>query len=432
MHNTKKNRRYWKKRIKELSELGNAHRKNIKSNLLNTLGEENQILVPKASIKTLKKFLGNKDFSLKTSLKGPAKSKFNVVKIPRIFSFSENPDETIKILRQVSSSMFREKPHTISINFNKCEIMDLAACCVLSSILLDADEYFNKKQIYIEAKGVNISSRVGQMLVISGLVEHLGLAKGEQEEKLKDNKILMPLLTDKGESQPVEQIMKYLNDCFDAEGIGLTDHGNQMMGDIIGEVFSNIDDHNKEFKRWYALGHAEIYEELTMVNLAIMNYGASFPESFIQNDTENFARHQIESLYRKQKDKHPSLDKNLYVTLLCLQKYISRYKSSDESTRGQGLVELLDNFIKIGQYDKENNISVMSITTGNISIKFDGEEVIDNKGRVYLGVRHDYLKSKEKFFKKLNNNFPGTVISMKFVINREFLEGAIRKNENSN
>lgn len=429
MHDTQKNRLRLKKWHK---------RRSIQGNQLKFKTRERRHKRKKSElIRTLRQFLIKKSFPVKRKLErlrrshsDKSLSKGNEVKIPKEFSFSTNPDQTIVALRKVASSIVRDKSHTIVIDFGQCQEMDLAACCILSSILMGSEKYFEKKGMNLLAKGINLQTDVGQMVVISGLIKHLDLeGQGEEERKIEETKILMPLLTKKtSKKDPVGEIIRYLEKCFNAEGFQLTEHGNQMMGDIVGEVFSNIGDHNEGFKEWYAIGHAIPTEEHTMVHLAIMNYGVSFYESFQQGNTENFAKKQVECLFEKQRTKYPSLSEELYITLLCLQKNISRCREGKRSTRGQGLIELLDNLMKIGEYNKKNRVSIMSITTGHISVIFDGEEIVDRKERVYLGKKLDYLKSKEKYFKELKNAFPGAVISMKFALNRNYIKGVIEEN----
>ena len=129
-------------------------------------------------------------------------------------------------------------------------------------------------------------------------------------------------------------------------------------------------------------------------------------------------------------------DEELLWTLFSLQHGISRLNSAQDETRGQGTIDLIDSFQKLGRkYDKDGNIQkpIMSITSGNINILFDGTYTIredENNLKVIAFNAENSLKNEpdEKYVKNIGNYFPGTVISIKFFIDREYIE-ELKKNE---
>ena len=126
----------------------------------------------------------------------------------------------------------------------------------------------------------------------------------------------------------------------------------------------------------------------------------------------------------------------MLYTLFALQEGVSRLKNNSvegNRRRGLGTVYLIQNFQQIGK-THDNKNPLMTITSGNTHIKFDGSYKLRqkefNKSEIGGGKRriiafnedNDIFQPPDsKFVRRLNTFFPGTIISMKFFFDGEYL-----------
>jgi len=270
------------------------------------------------------------------------------------------------------------------------------------------------------------------MLEISGLMNHLHFQEEDEIIEKKKGYIVLPLIKSRDdEEKPIEKINDYFLECLGEQGFSLEDDGENMLGQMIGEMIGNIDDHNKGFNEWFACGHCEkaFEEECSEVQLTIFNFGVSFYEGIYQDDTKEYSLKLLEKKYIE--NRHGTiaeLTKEEYLTLLTLQGDISRINSGPCDDRGQGTMDLIENFETIGQTDRYKLESLMSITTGNINITFrPGNRGLAER-RLFLNDDYSYndnLRS-SGVIRKNKYHFPGSVLSMKFYIDRQFLSKSLR------
>lgn len=382
--------------------------------------------IDKVQIKKTRKKISRLDDSFEKEM---------IIKIPKVFSFTKNPEETIHTLMKVFSFYNRDKFPCITIDFTNCYDLGLAASTALSSIILELEEYAGKCNrsigFFINAEARNEECQVNDMLKVSGLLEHLKMITKEEQELIRYQHLLMELITNENCKEPVENIVSYYLRVLDNQGFSLNQEGQQLLGEFVGEVFSNIEDHNKDFKAWYAIGHCEKQKlnDCSEVQLAIFNYGVSIYESYEQGDTLEYSKNYIEDLYQENVVKNNlSIDKETYISALSLQRGISRLNSDKHSTRGQGTMDLIDSFAKLGQSRYDGIDPEMSITSGHVTFVFDPKVKGDNNN-VFLDENYNIDKNQIGRNIKVNKyHFPGTVISMKFFVDKNYLSEAMSNN----
>lgn len=351
------------------------------------------------------------------------------LEIPEVFSFSKNAFETINVLKELSYSVKNELP--IFINHKQCKEIDLAASLVMDVILMEYKNMSKKSKLRIEVEGIlSENSKVNEILKFSGILNNLGIIKSKRDSRLE----LLPLTKNEDSGIMTTKIIDYYNKCLNSKNFILNEEGETYFSTMIGEVISNCSDHGGQNVQWYALGHYT--EKDSECNLTIFDFGNTIYEGLKNNTICSKTIEKLKKMTEYHKIKSKKVDKELLWTLFSLQHGISRLNSDCDSTRGQGTVDLIDSFQKLGAKYNDAGIlekPLMSITSGNINILFDGTYTIkensENLKIIAFNENNDLKEEPDKkFVKNTKNFFPGTVISIKFFVDRKYIE-EVQNNE---
>lgn len=351
------------------------------------------------------------------------------IEIPEIFSFSKNAFETIDVLKKISYAVKNEL--SIFINHKKCNEIDLAASLVMDVILMEYKNMSKKSNLKKGVEGfLSNNIKVNEVLRFSGILNNLGIKKSRKNSRLE----LLPLTKNEDSGIMTTKIIEYYNKCLNSKKFMLNEEGENYFSTMIGEVISNCSDHGGKNVQWYALGHYS--DKDSECNLTIFDFGNTIYNG-LKNDTiSDKTTDKLKKLTEYHKKKFKKIDEELLWTLFALQHGISRLNSDEDATRGQGTVDLIDSFQKLGsKYDENGNLEnpIMSITSGNINILFDGtytiKENTDNLKIIAFNENNDLKESPdERFVRNTKNFFPGTVISIRFFIDRKYIE-EVQNNE---
>ena len=115
--------------------------------------------------------------------------------------------------------------------------------------------------------------------------------------------------------------------------------------------------------------------------------------------------------------------------LYVLQYNVSRKRIDINDDRGKGTIKLINNFMHIGKNIEGNNPK-MAILSGNGYILFDStytlkDEIINGQKIPIIAFNEENDLSKKpdsKYVKRIDENFPGTMISMEFYLDRKYIE----------
>lgn len=346
-----------------------------------------------------------------------------IINIPQIFSFSTNVYESISVIKEIAYAARNEL--NIFLNHGNCEEIDLAASLVMDTIILEYRNACRKYKRKIKFSGkLSQNEKVNTVLRFSGILHNLGIEKNKEDSRLK----LLPFTQNEEAGIMTTKIIEYYSSCLETKGYGLTEDGIHYFSTMIGEVISNCSDHGGEFVQWYALGH--FIKSDGECNLTIFDFGDTIYEGLKNKSLYKKTTDQLDKLTKSHKKPFTHVDEELLWTLFSLQHGISRLNSDSDETRGQGTIDLIDSFQELGaKYDESGNIikPIMSITSGNINILFDGTYTIEENEKhlktIAFNVENDLTKEPDKrCVKNINNFFPGTVISIRFFIDRKYIE----------
>lgn len=384
-------------------------------------------------------FLKKENFIIKTHyFKDKA-----TVKIPKDFSLTLNPNETLLALKKLVHICNKRSINKVYIDHSDCTTVDIAASTIMDTIIMQMQHIRNKTKNPIEFSGAFPcnNSKLEALLLASGILKHLGF---KNYKNLSEKIITLDLQQGSNEisGNVSTEITKYFIKCLHANHLTLEDDGVSYLSGFIGEVMDNCTTHagvdflgnNTKFLKWYALGHYHHFNEgHGEFHLVLYNYGKTIYQG-LKDTSDKYICNILEKLTLKRMNdiKMGKTTEETLWTLYALQEGISRLKHEDE-TRGTGTVDLLETFKTISG-NRNGDEPVMSITSGKAHLLFnnvysmgdDEYNVLKNttKNQVIafnssndLNLSPDY-----QYVKTLEHSFPGTVIAMRFPLDKKYIE----------
>lgn len=364
------------------------------------------------------------------------------IDIPEVFSITNNHEETIAVLKKVFYYGCNENVKSLFFDHKKCKDFEIAASTIMDSIVMACKAY--RKSIGDELiifGNFPEDLKVRKMLIASGLPAHL-----ELKDKLltrMDNIKLFSLAAGKrgtGRSGTVAtKLTDYIDDCLETQNCELTDLGRNRISRMFSEVIDNCELHGGERTTWYTLGHFNtIQESCGEVHLVIFNYGNSIYEQLLSDETTYETREKLEYMKKRHKKEYDSnWNEETMLTVFSIQQGISRLRDKNvegNKKRGTGTVILLDTFYGLGKSVRDLEPE-FSITSGHTHIRFDKKyklkeealnvPVLGTGGRKIIAFNKEnnlFQKADPDNVTLMKQYFPGTIISMKFYIDREYLQ----------
>lgn len=403
-------------------------------NLHLTLGHSKNI---KHLVKT-KNVFSKSDFSDNTD---------NRFKIPEIFSLVDEPVKSFAFLKKLLFSLYNQDSINISIDFKDCQRIDLDASICMDIILKDVISYYNKRKMYGYRNHVRTIKIVNESEKIKKFLFSTGAYKNIANNQYKDDKLICyPLCIgyrthkkfdkkrEAKKEQDVTKLVDYVIECLrKMNKPELSAKTKKYIADISGEIMTNAEDHSSTNYR-YSIGYFEdSFDEdknhYGIFNLVILNFGETIYERI--NNPE--ACKNVEIIKQMQELSSKYTNKNWFLgdsfkeetlwTLYALQDGVS----SISPHRGNGTIKFMDCFFRLKGNDGIDDVSKMTILSGNASITFDGKYQIKT---IYKGPdEHKVMtfnddgdisnKPDEKYVKFVPNYFPGTIIIAKILIRED-------------
>ncbi|WP_407545043.1 hypothetical protein [Priestia sp. HNGD-A6] len=410
-------------------------------------------------------FLKHTPFANNKKIRAKINGDEATVKIPEVFSFMDNPDETISVYNLLYQISKNKQVTKVFIDHRNCKVLGLGASTVMDAFVMNLKNH--KKQ---QSKKIQIHGRlprdpyINMVLQVSGILKNLNIITDELDQLLEDTsgiEILDLVLGGKHSStlkvspqatsaEISTLISDYFNRCLQTQDYSLTDEGYALFCHMVGEVIDNCEIHSGDFCQWFTLGNYFIInknEEYGECNLVLFNFGQTIYEglkkhinSLGDNTTNKMAeqlKYSLEALTSQHLKKGffgPNWNEEVLWTLYALQDGVSRCISEDEPDRGTGTVRLIEAFQEIGNtYDGKT--SEMCIISGRAQIKFTGNYVMNSEMKenetrqiIAFNSQNDLnLPPDKKCVRLLKNHFPGTVISMKFYLDRKYFDDVLKE-----
>jgi hypothetical protein len=374
--------------------------------------------------------------------------------IPPIFCLIDNHDETMKFLSKTESELKQNKPKNIHFDHTDTIKIGLTASYLFDRMIKKHREYWLKKGILIQHQGLfSKEKEVNNFLVSIGLLDELSVPKGhitsinvdyDYKEKYETFKFHGSSKEVYSKSNAATELVKYFRKCFNYNHLDLTEKARGYLADSFGEILGNAEEHSGEqITKWDVLG---FYNKSTSYcSFAIINYGKSIYESLsnasstalsVLKEIEIIVESNKSILNKSKKIFNSELVEPIW-NVMALQDGISskRTLSGKSSTRGQGLMDVLDFIERVTTKDDPRNVVLLS---GYSKIIIDYSYKIQKMQVGKQGeMRRFIIFNKENNLHKLSdsdkvivlkNKFEGTIITGKFKINEKYLVSKIRRN----
>lgn len=378
-----------------------------------------------------------------------------VILIPECFSIIDNPDVSYQCLRQIVSAIFYQSCSSLWLDYTYCVSCDLATQVFLDSILIDNDRFIkncSRAKVERYLKITSVGGRNIHNVKLQQMINSVGSPVELINRKVRFRNIIPFRLRHidgrassshlrRGQKElDTTDLIQYVIDCLNRFNKSLSQKARQDLGNVIGEIISNAEEHSSLHNR-YLIGYMDESKDIEshygILNLVMMNTGSTIYEKFkFPSEETEFnvdCLERMRSLSDKFKKKsffrpNAFTEENLW-TLYTLQGGVSSIPPSVRK-RGNGTIEFIDSFFKLKGSNEVDNVSFMSIISGNTRIDFDGTyrivKSLDSDGHL-IGVMSfnssGNLEEKpdSKYVYHIKNYFPGTIICAKLLINEDDL-----------
>jgi hypothetical protein len=367
--------------------------------------------------------------------------------IPEIFSIIENYLETTLFLRKLFNALYNQSYEIIYIDYQFCKSIDVCASMCMDIILAEFMNYYDQcTNGGHTVKVKSIKPKNFNRYDIEKVLFSIGAYRNFKGFNVKyDNIIPFPIIIGHKDNPKlyekreldITQTVDYIIACLAKLNKRLTDNAETNFYKVIGEVIQNAEEHSNTNKR-FLIGHFEENKNEAgnygVFNLAILNFGNTFYETFKNADNPNtLIIQQMENLSKKYTTnrlfRRKKFEEETLWTLYALQDGVTRMT---DWKRGNGAIRFIESFINLKGDTYTDEISKMVITSGHTRIIFDGKYQITKQKR---GVENKEFKMMtfnasgnieempdENYVKYEDNYFPGTIISVKLKLDYENTE----------
>lgn len=373
------------------------------------------------------------------------------IEIPEVFSISEDVESAIRLLKKTYTLCMNSEVKKVFFDHSKCVNLGLSASTIMDIIVLAVEKYREKSGNSLELSGnLPHDRKARDILLASGLPYHLKAdsyesfdeARVERFETIKGNHSLSVNKAD----EIATKLTLYFNKCLRTQSMELNDEGKRVLSRILGEVISNCEIHGGDSATWYTQGHYQMKEDNSYgeMQLLFLNLGETIYEGLKSQTTSTETKQRLEHIMKKQKEYMNSYwDEEMIYTVFALQEGISRLRDKNiegYEGRGSGTVSMIEMFNDIGE--SQNGLKPqMTIVSGNTQIRFTDdykmqpvkfkEDKVFETGEKQIIAFNDenniYAPANPKNVSKINQFFPGTVISLKFYLDSRYISN--RKKE---
>lgn len=368
------------------------------------------------------------------------------VSIPSVFSVLDNPEGTIRFLKRFYAILRNKAVKEIYLDYASCNNLGLSASVTMDAIALAVDEYRLEKNIPLDWSGNLPKEKYARDIVMTGgLPLHIGaeIFENSQVESFEQFEMVRgcynPLKKKAG--KVATDLTLYLDKCLHTQKYRLNEFGKSLFSDMLGEVITNCEIHGGVDAMWYTQGYYKIINEANIgeMQLVFLTIGDSIYEG-LKKDANEETTQKLQHM-RKMQEKYmsDSWNEETIYTVLALQEGISRLRTEKiegYEYRGSGTVNLIERFYTIGGTNDSSIEPKMSIISGHTHIdfsdkyklkrkQFKDDAIFENTNSRIIAFNQEndiYKPADPKNVMYMKEYFPGTIISLKFYLDRNYIE----------
>lgn len=363
------------------------------------------------------------------------------LKIPKVFSLTETYSESFSFLKRLYYVLYFQSATKIVLDYADCEQIDLDASVCMDILLGEFISYHKKCRI------LGHQMRLEEIIPINfnnpqitKILFSIGAFASIKKISFNFPDIIPYRLCIARKSHPnasairevdITQMVEYVIKAMRKLNKTLTPEAEDNLFKVIGEVLINAEEHSTCDYR-YSIGYFQDIEEngnhYGIFNLVILNFGKTIYETFSDPSCPNKAvvqqMNELSKSYVKRGLLVPAkFEEQTLWTLYALQEEVT---SKADWKRGNGSIRFIDSFFQLKGENDIDNISYLSIVSGNTRIIFDGTYRLTDKIKGVSRGKYKMMtfnnsgdiedEPDKKFVTFAENYFPGTIISAKIYI----------------
>ena len=368
------------------------------------------------------------------------------IEIPNKFSFLDNTEQSIDVFSKMLSALLLGNKNSVTFDYINCNEIDLCTQVIFDIILKEYDKFtklsVNKKLPWPRIHGgVNMHNEsVSKMMWSVGSPSNLGIKSNNFRDVEKLNLQIYDHTKEKDANRRMEkkdidttEIAEYVMNSLKKVGKKLTPRKRDDLCNVIGEILINAEEHSTTKHRiscGYFIEKNIKDKHYGLFQLVILNFGQTIYEKFKSEDCPN--KDIVDNMKRLSKKYTESFffiprkfEEETLWTLYALQEGVTSI-STDSYKRGNGSIRFIESFFNIKGSQRDDNISRMTIVSGNTKIVFDGSYSITD-GKSSNGTCHKMMtfnksgslddKPDNEYVKHTDYYFPGTMICAELLLN---------------
>ena len=433
-----------KKRIITLS-----YNLNLNKELNGDLSYEMQVnkWLPK-NIKFILEKIEGVDYYYSDYLIDYEKSEYKI-KIPKTFCLNTQRNKSLRFIYTLVKTILSDAFRTITIDYSNCKDIDLSAQIFLDIILIDLLKFGKKRSLYTKTRpnlrtigGRNIENENIQKILFSigsPAIINKKVYKFDDIVPYKlcvHNKEKKSVNNEKRKEIDATDLVQHVIDSLETIQKKLSIDTIENLSTVFGEILINAEEHSTQNYR-YSTGYFQqissekLKSAYGIYHLVILNFGDSIYQKFKSPNCTNLdIKHRMAELSKKYTENNwfsKSFDEETLWTLYALQEGITSIPI-EEYKRGNGSIRFIESFFNLKTNSQDlDNISRLSLISGNTNIIFDGKYEIRDKligndsFKVMTFNESGNIEDKpdRKYVKNIKDCFPGTIISAKILITKD-------------
>jgi len=362
-----------------------------------------------------------------------------------MFCFLQNPEETLKFISKLRSVLSNRSIRSIHLDHKGCRHLGLDASVIMDTMLLEARAKRAQKGLKLFLSGRHPDDAdVRSMLRAAGIFRSIGHPESLLPEPPDLTIVTCPLLRGDAKRPELSQtrdaagtkIIEYFQKCLAMHQVSLNDRGVSHLADLVTEVLGNAEEHGGI---WFAIGYyiQRKDSETGTCHLVLFNNGATIFESMSAPKASEEIKRRVGALAATHMKRgyfglgpEKAWDLEALWTLYALQQGVSS-KLHERPSRGNGTVEVINAFSELAGPGRR-----MCILSGNSYILFNGryslaESTFEGDVRQVLAFNESNRLEDPpdpKCVRALVGRYPGTVVSLRFNLERGHLQTLAVKN----
>lgn len=366
------------------------------------------------------------------------------IAFPRTFSFLEDPDQVLSFFRNFRSELSKKFIKNFIFDHSSCETLGLDAVTLTDAYFTEELQRKGRRDlvvggVYPKSLPLKIMFRaIGTIRMI----QHPEMVLPQNIEQRIERSDLYcgngrRLRKANDRDNAATSLATYFDRVLGHHGYALVDEGQVYFCNLITEVIGNAEEHSG---RWYtrAFSQPSLDEDggLEDCHIVIINFGKTIYESLNARNASTEVKKRIEALvahHSKMRYFKPEWNEECLWTLCALQQGVSRYTNTQKglTLRGRGTINMIKAFSELAIKPQK-----MCVLSGSAYVLFDGTYELyetESEGQIRQQISFNkeqtlQLPPDSTYVHSLKNYFPGTIISLRFTINREHLDEISRDN----